>query len=105
MRRFHAERAGGPGNGGEIDVGGDVGATGVGERVVGGAVGAECAQGAVAAGGVVEFGVGESVIEEKKPPAREQVAQRSEEPGEAGAQFGAVPGGETLAKTRGLRSE
>ena len=57
-----AERLGGFGDGGEIDVGGDVGLAGVGQRVFASSVFGKGAEGAGAAVGVIIIRPGESVV-------------------------------------------
>lgn len=82
-----AEGDGGLGEGCEVDVGGEVDEAGCFERVFGGAVVAEGAEGSAGSGGVVVFGLGEAVVDPDHVAVLEGLADGGEEGGEVGADF------------------
>ncbi len=81
------ELGGCAGEGGEIDVGGDVDFAGGFEWVFGGAVFGESAEGSGSTIGIVVFRGGEAVVEEEQEAVGEGGGDVAEEGEEAGADF------------------
>lgn len=89
---------GGEGEGGEIDVGGDVAEAGCGERVFGGGVCGKGAEGAFVSGFIVVFGASESVVGEEHDAGGERFGEIAEKGCEVGADFGLVVWGELAGR-------
>ena len=93
-----AERDRDLGDGGEIDVGGDVELAGAGKWIFRCAVLAKGAQGAFGASGVVVFRAGKAVIRPQHQPRRQTAAQGFEKILQVAANFGAVALGKVGAQ-------